>query len=289
LDGKQEITADFLASISSEGGTKTWPLSGFPNSVTWELYVPFRSAKRRPVTIATLTREAPPPATEIVLPSGRKVPGDLMNKPKDWDMQFDPEAYRGVDEESRRVCPVTEQDLTAAIHFDEDGRTHGQSAVIATNQLLLANYDHGQREGELRLWASDWVPRLYANYRDNQKSGMLCLYQGRSPWLIAEWNEGTVRNCYLYEGNELKPVDAAHKSFSGLATLEAQIDREETKVKQKLREWYRDQVESYRRQLAAELSVAKRQRMTARLQQRSAENAARIYSDFGTALRRSGF
>ena len=299
LDSEQRSRGGFLVTVRSPMATKTWPVPRFASATVMDLFLPVAAAPAAE-EVAEISRaeseqfsedrgEAAVPQT-ITLPSGRcAFSTRVMEKPFYWEQRFGSGGGGDGDQISNGVCQIDDKDLTAVVRYDDEGRVHGQAAVIGGDQLMLTNYHEGQRHGELQVWGHGWTPVLYANYQAGAKSGVLCLYRNSSPWLIGEWDSGALRQAYVYEDRELKAIAAGHVSLASLAAVEERIEEHETQVRLNLREQYRSQIESRRQQLAAKLSAEKRQRMTSRIQQRSAENAARTVNSFKSALRRGGF
>ncbi len=94
---------------------------------------------------------------------------------------------------------------------------------------------------------------LYSKYNDGKKHGVTCLFKDGKPWLIQEWDKGTLQNetVLVRKGSDYVAVDdaaqlaEAQKKLSAVETEVAETDKD---VKTNLRKWFADETDRFNKE-----------------------------------------
>ena len=179
------------------------------------------------------------------------------------------------------------------MHSRYSGRLDGASAVLHENGKLkmLAFYPDGQQQGACRVWDEEKNMLLYAKYQDNKKHGITCLFKDGKPWLIQEWDKGTLQNetMLVRKGSDYVAVDNAAQLAEAqkkLSAVETEVAETETDLKTNLRKWLADETDRFNKEkekelkkVAGALSKANQQRIRQEADARAA--AAHPYRKSG--------
>jgi hypothetical protein len=63
----------------------------------------------------------------------------------------------------------------------------------------LAEYRLNELSGQLRLWEEDQSHLYYGEYNRGKKHGITCFFKQGTPWLIEEYNRGTLTTQYYVD------------------------------------------------------------------------------------------
>jgi hypothetical protein len=152
----------------------------------------------------------------------------------------------------------------------------------------------GERDGPVRLWERGGKRLLYAEYTRKRKAGLVCLFRDGVPWLIQEWDKGSVLGQYLVKFKEgvpeavpdvkLSPEEAkeALTAQQKLVDLEAEIKTGEADVKKAIREVDK----RIKQELVAEAASARRARQRDRQAANQAAASAKAASFWRGVLER---
>jgi hypothetical protein len=253
--------------------------------------------------LASLPTAKPPPQaalpavfSRIELPSGGVLTETMLTVPQSWQRMMFPD-------DASVYTPKYPNDEIRGVYTFETGKLDGWAAGLHQSGQLrfLGKYHESLRDGLLRRWDVNKQRLLYAEYARGNKNGLVCLFRDGMPWLIEEWKSGRMGGQYLVKWSEGSPSVVPRAALQGddakefasaqkrLYELEAAIDREETELKQELREWYREEEQSARWAKAAKMSVKRQQAMSKRIRARGAAGAAAARNAWQGALRRAGF
>ncbi len=209
----------------------------------------------------------------IQLPSGTvvKIASFAVHHPKwrDWfpaDQAFFAEKYG--------------DETLKGMHKRYKGRLDGASAVLHENGNLkmLAYYPDGQRQGPCRVWDEDQHMLFYAKFKDGKKQGVTCLFKNGTPWLIQEWDKGTLQNetVLVRKGSDYVAVDDAAQLADAqkkLSAVEAEVVDTDRDLKNSLRKWFADETDRFNNEKEKTLTKV------ARAQSKAREQAIRQEAD----------
>ena len=101
------------------------------------------------------------------------------------------------------------------MHSRYEGRLDGASVTLHENGKLkmLAFYPGGHLQGPCRVWDDDAKMLLFAQYKDDEKHGVACLFKDGVPWLVQEWKTGALENetIVVRKGKDYVAVDDAEQ------------------------------------------------------------------------------
>ena len=130
---------------------------------------------------------------------------------------------------------------------------HGVSATLYESGRLemVAFYANGKLNGPMRIWTGQKERLLYAEYRNDNKHGLVCLFSKQLPWLVQEWDNAMLKHEHLvkYVGKlpEVLPssdlAGATAEEFAlakdKLTELEQKMQDDENKFRRGLVDWIR--------------------------------------------------
>ncbi len=187
------------------------------------------------------------PDTPIQLPSGDTVKDSFFDVHPNW--------YGMFPEENPTFVEKYPSGNLLGIHGQRKGKLDGSSVALyeGGHLKILANYSSARFQGPLRTWDSSGRKLLYAEYKDNEKHGTVCLFRGGSPCLIQEWKKGELQgegllslskdNGYVCASEKQLAAEDS-KRFSTakarLARLEEVLADYEGDLKRNVKNWYSD-------------------------------------------------
>ena len=94
---------------------------------------------------------------------------------------------------------------------------------------------------------------FYSKYNDGKKQGVTCLFKDGTPWLIQEWDKGTLQNetVLVRKGSDYVAVDDAAQLAEAqkkLSAVEAEIVETDRDVKNSLRKWFADETDRFNKE-----------------------------------------
>jgi hypothetical protein len=141
------------------------------------------------------------------------------------------------------------------MHRRYSARLDGASVTLHENgnHKMLANYPEGKTGGPCRVWDDEKHMLLYSQYKDGKKHGVTCLLKDGVPWLVQEWDKGTLQNetVVAKKGNEYVAVDDAQQlaeSQKRLSAVEKQVAETESDLNKSLRKWFTDEGDRFKKE-----------------------------------------
>jgi antitoxin component YwqK of YwqJK toxin-antitoxin module len=133
------------------------------------------------------------------------------------------------------------------------GKLNGPATTFYDDNCVesTATYVDGELNGVLRVWNEDKERLLYAEYRKNNRDGLVCLWRKNWPWLVQEWSKGALKHENLVKDVDEKPVvldaakpgEAEDEEFAQarqqLRELQKSLSRNTDEVKQKARDQFK--------------------------------------------------
>ena len=121
---------------------------------------------------------------------------------------------------------------------------------------------------------------LYSKYNDGKKQGVTCLFKDGMPWLIQEWDKGTLQNetVLVRKGSDYVAVDDAAQLAEAqkkLSAVEAEVADTDKDVKNSLRKWFADETDRFNKEKEKALTKVARAQSKAREQRIRQEADAR--------------
>ena len=183
--------------------------------------------------------------TPIQLPSGDTV--------KDSFFEVHPNWYGMFPEETPAFVEKYPSGNLLGIHAQKKGKLDGSSVTLyeGGHLKILANYSAAHLQGPLRAWDSSNRKLLYAEYKDNEKHGMVCLFRSGTPCLIQEWKKGELQgegllslskdNGYVCTSEKQLAAEDSNefgKAKAKLAKLDEVLAEYEGDLKRNAKSWY---------------------------------------------------
>ncbi len=181
----------------------------------------------------------------IELPS-KKVLSDSapsFTAPVQWRQKFFPQ---GVDVYVARRGGNVVQGVFAL----NKSKPHGASATLHDNGRLktIAFYSEGRLNGPVRTWTDEKQRLLYAEYRNGDKQGLVCLYRQEKPWLVQEWDRAKLQREYLVSCDSESPAVLSSVDIQGnraeladalgqLNDLEEEMRLEHSRIRSEISRW----------------------------------------------------
>ncbi len=238
-------------------------------SVHAEPFTSLPRPKRPPPRIADdddddENKKASSPRIYITLPSGAILNEPMLDMPDDWAEKYFPEnvvAYlsKWPNGDVRGVYSLDNAKLDGyAIELYESGYFH-----------TFARYKSARLDGRMMQWKEDGRRLLFAQHKRGNKHGLICLFRNNLPWLLQEWDKGSLQSGYLvsYSENRYNLIPKTQFSDrqteeygtaqSELALLESSFEDDGNQLKRELAQWYREESHKIRRQRASRLSQDK--------------------------------
>ena len=206
----------------------------------------------------------------IELPSGKVLTASLptFELPRPWpDKLFPKGAVVFVARDSK--------DAVRGVFTLSKAKLHGASATVYASGHLhtAAFYAEGRLHGPVRIWTEQKERLLYAEYKNGNKHGLICLYRERAPWLLQEWDNAKLEAEYLvsYAGatptvlpssNLAEHTDDLAAAQRQIEDLEENIRREQNKIKADAADWTRKEDKKIKQRRIAELASGRYQPTT---------------------------
>jgi hypothetical protein len=209
----------------------------------------------------------PPPFT-VTLPSGTELTQTLMEPPRNWIDRMFP------DDDQVYVEKFTDGKIRGVYCYAQGKLNGGAVTLYADGGVsTLANYEMSQREGPLRRWEESKKRLLYAEYKRDKQTGLICLFRDDLPWFVQEYDRSDVPTEYLVKWsggkgeaiphNRLPPEDLRETAAARdkIRDLESELQRSEDGLKQALRDLMREKIKEARRKRAAKPTSARKEEL----------------------------
>lgn len=162
------------------------------------------------------------------------------------------------------------------------GRPHGPVLTSYSNDLpcKYIEYYAGDRHGLLVVWNEGGELTYWCKYVKGKPNGFCTLFEANQPRLVIEYEFGKARAIHFIKLGEraetfavedaFLATEEARTAYGKLKAIQAEIDENEIAFRKELTE----NIELWRRDLAAVRSVASREAANARLNSRRANQSA---------------
>jgi hypothetical protein len=153
------------------------------------------------------------------------------------------------------------------------------------------NYARGRRNATLFAWDERHRPWVFAEYKAGEKHGLSCVFRACSDqcrtnhvWLVQEWRQGRLYKSHLMDeyktphtidhrtDKRITPPPTFAAATDELASFEAQLDRNEQRLRTSVGQYIKYQrrahqaaLATYQRRLAAALTGGMRTVRSARV------------------------
>lgn len=256
--------------------------------------------------LACLGADDPDKAPKRVqLPFGESIQPGLMN----IDQQRLEGIFRQEHEQAvsdNRLTPVylskTDGGTPTGAHAQKLGKFYGPSVRVDDEGRMrsLVEYVDGKRQGTFRGW-DEKEPRLYAQYKNNLKDGVLCYYSGGKPAAAQKWKAGKlIATCLIVkEENAYKAIaeddlDDKQKTVLNLCLgdvvqFENEVAEAEKATKKECLAWFKKEDEARKKRLAAANSVQARNAARERAAERQSQDAAALGEILSRGARSAGW
>jgi len=236
-----------------------------------------------------------PPRFKVALPSGKELSQAVMELPKDWTKSLFPN-------DDLVYVAKYPSDKVQGVHTFYQGKLNGPAATLYEDGGLaaLVNYSMSDRDGTIRLWEENKRRLLYAETKRGKMHGAVCLFRDDLPWFVQEYDMGDLTAEYLVKwkdgtsevlprdkltSDDLRETAAAR---TRLTELEAEMDRNEARVKKALREWFQEKDKEVKQKRVAKQSSTRREEQRKKQQTAQKNFQKRGESAWRNALRAAG-
>ena len=153
-------------------------------------------------SVPTSVTKAADSPLRVELPSGKVLTESVptFEPPPPWPDRLFPRDLA--------VFVATQPDGTLkSVSAVSHAKLTGPSARLYENGHLatLAFYADGRLNGPVRAWTDSKERLFYAEYKSGGKHGLVCLFQGRLPWLVQEWDKAALEKEYLIKYVDRSP------------------------------------------------------------------------------------
>ena len=138
----------------------------------------------------------------------------------------------------------------AGMHVRYQSRLEGASVTLHDNGKLksLAYYPGGSRQGSYRVWDEDGALLFFGQFKDGKPQGVLCMFTDDDPCFVQRWEAGAIASETLVtrSGSTMVSVNdpaALERARNEMVAMRKGIDREESALRVRLREWAAKQKE----------------------------------------------
>ena len=209
-----------------------------------------------------------PPPFAVTLPSGTELTQALMEPPRNWIDRMFP------DDDQVYVEKFTDGKIRGVYCYAQ-GKLHGGAVTLYADGGVstLASYDMSEREGPVRRWEENKKRLLYADYKGDKPTGLVCLFRDDLPWFVQEYDRSDVPTEYLVKWsggtaeaiphNRLPPEDLRETAAARdkIQELQASLERSENALKRTVRDLARDKIKDARQKRVAKSSTARREEL----------------------------
>ena len=209
-----------------------------------------------------------PPPFAVTLPSGTELTQSLMEPPHNWIDRMFP------DDDQVYVEKFTDGKIRGVYCYTLGKLNGGAVTLYADGGVsTLANYATNEREGPVRLWEESKKRLLYADYKGDKPTGLVCLFRDDLPWFVQEYDRSDVPTEYLVKWsggkaeaiphNRLPPEDLRQTAAARdkIRELESDLQQSDEGLKQALRDLMRDKIKAARLKRAAKPTSARREEL----------------------------
>ena len=151
-------------------------------------------------------------------------------------------------------------------------KLHGPAATLYDNGHLemIAFYADHKLQGSVQIWTDQKERLFYAEYKNGDAQGLVCLFRGRLPWLVQEWNRATLEHEYLVQCVGQSPTVLPTADVAGseaaelvrarqrLTDLQDKIESDEREFKRKLADWLRKEDQKAKQRRIPQMAPARR-------------------------------
>ncbi len=215
-----------------------------------------------------------PDADSIQLPSGTVFKVASFETHPKWKEVFPPDRPFFAEQFS--------EGQLKGIHSRYVAMLNGASAMLYENGNVkaLANYPKGQRQGPCRIWDEEKRMLLYAQYKDDKKHGVTCLFKNGIPWFVQQWNMDSLEKetIVVRKGGEYIPAEDPQelaKAQEKLSAVEKERAGDEGELKKSMRISYVEGTKKFEEEKDKSLYKAIHARNAAQAQRTRQEEDAR--------------
>ncbi|MGA2616447.1 MAG: hypothetical protein ABSF26_02485 [Thermoguttaceae bacterium] len=131
------------------------------------------------------------------------------------------------------------------MHSRYVARLNGPSAMLYENGNVkaLSYYPDGHRQGPCRVWDEEKRMLLYAQYKDDKKHGVTCLFKDGVPWLLQQWNMGILESetIVVRKGDGYVSAEGSEQLAQAqkkLSAVEEERTADEGELNSNMRRWF---------------------------------------------------